>query len=97
LGYDDVVDRTSNAYRYGSYAGQAFNIALSVATPTGWAAVAVRGLNFAATVSGSIDAAEQAMNGNWSAAFLIGLPRPASCRKLPPAGCRTGACCGRRW
>jgi hypothetical protein len=43
-----------------------------VATPTGWAAVAVRGLNFAATASGSIDAAEQAMNGNWSAAFLIG-------------------------
>jgi RHS repeat-associated protein len=73
LGYDDVVDYQSDAYRYGAYTGQAINIALMAATPAGWAAVAVRGVNLASTASGLLDAGAAALQGDFSAAGMAAL------------------------
>ena len=70
LGYDDVVDYSSGAYRYGGYAGQAINIGLMVASPTGWAAFAARGITLLGAVSGGIDAVQQSLQGDFSGVGL---------------------------
>jgi hypothetical protein len=66
LGYNDVVDTQSDAYRYGGYAGQAVNIGLMAVNPAGWAGVAVRGINTMSTASNLIDAGQQALQGNFT-------------------------------
>ena len=68
MGYDDVVDKTSDAYRYGGYAGQAVSIALMAVTPVGWAKVAARGLNMVTTLGGGVQAAKAAAEGDFEAA-----------------------------
>src|SRR5439155_947577 len=78
-GYDDVVDYGSDAYRYGSHAGQAVNVGLMVVNPAGWAGAAVRGLNWVSAAGGAISAAEAAYAGDLTGAGLavlnVGLTR----------------------
>jgi hypothetical protein len=64
LGYDDVVDKSSAAYRYGGYAGQAINVGLLAVNPAGWASLAVRGINLATAASGFVDAGQAALAGD---------------------------------
>jgi len=45
LGYDDVVDKSSAAYKNGGRVGQVHNIALMLVNPAGWAGTALRGIN----------------------------------------------------
>ena len=75
LGYDDVVDKSGAAYRYGGYAGEVVNIGLMVANPAGAARWALRGaslLNKASMVSGAIDAGAAALNGDFTGALMAG-------------------------
>jgi RHS repeat-associated protein len=92
LGYNDVVDVNSAAYRYGGYAGQAINIGLMAANPAGaagWALQGARVLNIASTAGGVLGAAEAARNGDWTQAALLGLGAGASWLRGMGNACQT--------
>jgi hypothetical protein len=63
----------TGAYRWGTYAGQAVNIALTVWTPVGVLGTAVQALHIVQTVGGAGQAAEAAANGNWEQAGIMAL------------------------
>jgi hypothetical protein len=76
LGYDDVVDYNSNAYRYGTYAGEVVNIGLTLVNPAGaarWAVTGLRIINGLSRLGGAIGAAEAALNGDPTQAALLAL------------------------
>ena len=73
LGYDNVVDKQSAAYRYGGYTGQALNIALIAVNPAGWAALGLQGIRWAGSASSLIDAGQAAWNGDFRGAGMFAL------------------------
>jgi hypothetical protein len=73
MGTDDMVDRSSDAFRYGTYAGQAWNMAAMVATGGGaaWATGGMRAINTVSTISNMVGAAEAAMSGDPTQALMM--------------------------
>src|SRR5207247_10757503 len=70
MGYDDVVDYNSTAYRVGTYAGQAVTIATVAVNPAaaagavGWVRTAQTALNAMNMANGAISAGEAYRNGD---------------------------------
>jgi hypothetical protein len=73
LGYDDVIDRSSWAYRGGFVTGEVAGFAATFVSPCGLVTSArwgVRAINAAQGVSGLLSAQEQWQQGNYLAAAL---------------------------
>ena len=89
-GYDDVVDKTSAAYRYGGYAGQAINIGLMFANPQAMASGLRSGLSWINTLSKAssmADMATQALQGNLSGVGMAALSMVPSVLRGAGSGC----------
>ena len=89
-GYDDVVDKTSAAYRYGGYAGQAINIGLMFANPQAMASGLRSGLSWINTISRAssmTDMASQALQGNLSGVGMAALSMVPSVLRGAGSGC----------
>ena len=88
------MDRQSDLYRYGTYAGQTYNIATMVANPAGaasWAIMGMRVINGMSMASSMIDAAQAARNGNYQAAAMMGLNGGLSMLRGAGSPCMKGA------
>lgn len=72
LGYDDVVDKNSYAYGYGTSVGTIHNALLMVfgGNVTGWAAGALQRINAVAMVGGTIHGVEALANGDVAGAAM---------------------------
>ncbi len=71
LDYDDVVDKSGDAYRYGGYTGQGINVSLMLANPVGaasnvstWAKVGMYSVQGLGMGSGLVDAGQGALAGD---------------------------------
>lgn len=73
LGYDDVVDYNSAAYRYGGYTGTAINAGLMFANPCAMSAgfgTAARALSGLQGVGGLVNAGQNIYQGNYLSAAM---------------------------
>jgi RHS repeat-associated protein len=73
LGLSDQVNRNSDFFRYGTYAGQAINVGLAFANPCALASavqVAYRGIQAVQAIGGTINAYGNFSNGNYGAGAL---------------------------